>query len=66
MGVSFMSAMCAILFLVVVLTTDHVKYLLVGGIGYGRVCNPRLSFLSVLYSRPHDLVGWFLWLVVRS
>jgi hypothetical protein len=55
-----MPRVCAILFLVVVLTTDHIKCLLVGGIGYGRVFNPRLSFLSVLYSRPYDLVGWFL------
>ena len=46
-----------ILFVVVVLSTDHVKYLYFWGIGYGVVCNPCMSFLPMcIHIRSDELV----------
>lgn len=36
-----------IVIVVVVLSTDHVKYFQLRSIGYGAVCDPCLSFLPV-------------------
>lgn len=55
----------AIVLVVVVLSTDHVKYFQLRSIGYGAVCNPCMSFLPVcirtLFGFTCPLVGFRGW-----